>query len=113
VVLPFIGNVEFHTEFFNIFNTVNFGFTYFIPTDRGPYPAPPGKRALPGEGSFRIPRSAGRPQPLAAIMLSAAGKPSGGRPSSRPVEVCPGTCVIAPGKRRARGRQRIAGLSAA
>jgi hypothetical protein len=45
-------------------------------------------------------------------MPSVAGKPPGCQPGARPVEVCPSTCAISSGKRRTRGRQRIAGLSA-
>jgi hypothetical protein len=82
---------------------------YYRPAGRRPHPAPSEKRALPGEESFRTPRSARRPQPLLAIMPSVAGKPSGCRPGARPVEVCPVTCAISSGKLRPRGRERIAG----
>ena len=77
------------------------------------HPGPSGKRAPPGEGSFRTPRSAQRPHPLSAIMSSVAGKPSGCRPGTRPAGACPSTCASLNGQRGTRGRQRIAGLSAA
>jgi hypothetical protein len=63
-------------------------------------------------GSFRIPCSAGRPHPLSTIMPSVAVSLSGCRPGARPLEVCPSARALSSGKRRSRGRQRIARLSA-
>jgi hypothetical protein len=48
-----------------------------------------------------------------AIMPSLAGKPSGCRSGARPAGVCSRTCASLNGQRGTRGRQRIAGLSAA
>jgi len=55
---------------------------------------------------------AGHPHPLSAIMPRIVSEPFGCRPGGHPVEVCPGTCAIASGKRRTRGRKRIAAPSA-
>jgi hypothetical protein len=42
---------------------------YYRPAGGRPHPAPSGKRALQSEGSFRIPRCAGRTHPLLLILL--------------------------------------------
>ena len=47
---------------------------YYRAADRRPHSAPPGKRTLQGEGSFRTPGATGRPNWFSAIMLGIAGK---------------------------------------
>jgi hypothetical protein len=80
------------------------------PACRRPHPAPPRKRALQGEASFRTSRSAERrPPPIMSNLPPRHGR----HPGAPPVEVCPTACASRSCTLMTWGRQRSAGPNSA